>query len=102
MTSVEISRKKSHAPRCRLEHDRRNDKQIHGTDSFHERSGEKRTEDASKLAADADKREEAFALVGAGYIRHERPWERGPDSGAEGDRTLKTISWKRLLLRKMK
>src|SRR5207247_6610759 len=28
--------------------------------------------------------------------------ERGPDSGAEVERTLKTISWKRLLLRKMK
>src|SRR5881392_3182878 len=58
MTSVEISRKKSHAPRCRLEHNRRNDEQIDGTDSFHERSGEKRTDDASKLAAHADEREE--------------------------------------------
>src|SRR5207245_8604049 len=28
--------------------------------------------------------------------------ERGPDSGAEVERTLKTISWKRLLLGKMK
>ena len=82
MTSVEISRKKSHAPRCRLEHDRRNDEQIDATDSFHERSGEKRTDDASKLAAHADEREEAFALVGAEYIRHERP-EDGKDEKVE-------------------
>src|SRR6266481_7879684 len=83
MTSLEISRKKSHAPRCRLEHDRRNNKQIDGTDSFHERSGEKRTEDASKLAAHADKREKAFALMRAEYIRHECP-ENGKDEKVEG------------------
>ena len=82
MTSVEISRKKSHAPRCRLEHDCRNDKQIDGTDSFHERSGEKRTDDASKLAAHADEREEAFSLVGVEYVRHERP-EDGKDEKIE-------------------
>ena len=79
---MEISRKKSHAPRCRLEHDRRNDEQIDGTDSFHERSGEKRTDDASKLAAHADEREQAFTLVGAEYIRHERP-EDGKDEKIE-------------------
>ena len=79
---MEISRKKSHAPRCRLEHNRRNDEQIDGTDSFHERSCEKRTDDASKLAAHADEREEAFALVGAEYIRHERP-EDGKDEKVE-------------------
>src|SRR6266436_4145215 len=82
MTSVEISRKKSHAPRCRLKHDRRNNEQIDGTDSFHERSDEKRAEDATKLAAHADEREEAFALVGTEYIRHERP-EDGKDEKVE-------------------
>src|SRR5205809_6800884 len=83
MASVEISRKKSHTPRCRLQHNRRNDEQIDGTDSFHERSGEKRTDDASKLAAHADEREEAFALIGAEYIRHERPAD-GKDGEVEG------------------
>src|SRR6266550_1185027 len=72
MTSAEISRKKSHAPRCRLEHDRRNDEQIDTPDSFHERAGEKRTDDAPKLAAHADEGEQAFTLIGAEYIRHER------------------------------
>ncbi len=79
---MEIGRKESHAPRCCLKHDRRNDEQIDGTDSFHERSGEKRTDDATKLAAHADEREEAFALVGAEYIRHERP-EDGKDEKVE-------------------
>src|SRR5438067_10759329 len=83
MTSAEISRKKSHAPRCRLEHDRRNDEQIDATDSFHERSGEKRTDDASKLAAHADEGEQAFTLIGTEYIRHERP-EDGKDEKVEG------------------
>src|SRR5881396_3167493 len=83
MTSVEIGRKKSHARRCRLEHDRRNDEQIDCTDSFHERSGEKRTCDGSKLAAHADERKEPFALIGAEYIRHERPKD-GKDKKVEG------------------
>ena len=82
MTSVEISRKKSHAPRRRLEQNCRNDEQIDAPDSFHERSGEKRTDDASKLAAHADEREEAFALIGAEYIGHERP-EDGEDEKIE-------------------
>ena len=83
MMGAEISRKKSHAPRRSLEHDRRNNEQIDGTNFLHERSGEKRTDDASKLAAHTDEREEAFALVGAEYIRHERP-ENGKDEKIEG------------------
>src|SRR5436309_14768227 len=83
MASVEISRKKSHTPRCRLQHNRRNDEQIDGTDSFHDRSGEKRTDDASKLAAHADERRAAFATSGAAYIRHERR-EAGSEEKVDG------------------
>src|SRR5436190_342036 len=101
MTSVEISRKKSHAPRCHLEHDRRNDEQIDGTDSFHERSCEKRTDDATKLAAHADEREEAFALVGAEYIRHERP-EDGKDEKVESAPDPKLCSVAQVVHRQIK
>src|SRR5437762_6323328 len=82
MASLEISRRTPHAPRCRLEHDRRNDEQNDAPDSFHERSGKKRTDDATKLAPHADEREEAFALIGAEYIGHERP-EDGKDEKVE-------------------